>query len=211
MVEVDSDSEDDFDDADLKKKFESQEIQRKITADFSDLDLDGDGSITMKELIAKLNPSASISEKEELEVIVSSARNFDLIEGNINMREMITCCSTTTTITKSSSTILENKPTEEKGPIDYIEMKKLYQKQFNTRERAGFLKEFDLNKDGYVTMKEIKQRTQEKGWKRADFLKEVDVDGDGNVAIKEIITKLNPENIEKKKAEKNELVMRRPR
>ena len=211
MVEVDSDSEDDFDDADLKKKFESKEIQRKITADFSDLDLDGDGSITMKELIAKLNPSASISEKEELEVIVSSARNFDLIEGNINMREMITCCSTTTTITKSSSTIIENKLTEEKGPVDYIEMKKMYQKQFNTRERAGFLKEFDLNKDGYVTMKEIKQRTQEKGWKRADFLKEVDVDGDGNVAIKEIITKLNPENIEKKKAEKNELVMRRPR
>ena len=211
MVEVDSDSEDDFDDADLKKKFESQEIQRKITADFSDLDLDGDGSITMKELIAKLNPSASASEKEELEVIVSSARNFDLIEGNINMREMITCCSTTTTITKSSSTIIENKLTEEKGPVDYIEMKKMYQKQFNTRERAGFLKEFDLNKDGYVTMKEIKQRTQEKGWKRADFLKEVDVDGDGNVAIKEIITKLNPENIEKKKAEKNELVMRRPR
>jgi len=211
VVEVDSDSEDDFDDADLKKKFESQEIQRKITADFSDLDLDGDGSITMKELIAKLNPSASASEKEELEVIVSSARNFDLIEGNINMREMITCCSTTTTITKSSSTIIENKLTEEKGPVDYIEMKKMYQKQFNTRERAGFLKEFDLNKDGYVTMKEIKQRTQEKGWKRADFLKEVDVDGDGNVAIKEIITKLNPENIEKKKAEKNELVMRRPR
>ena len=211
MVEVDSDSEDDFDDADLKKKFESQEIQRKITADFSDLDLDGDGSITMKELIAKLNPSASASEKEELEVIVSSARNFDLIEGNINMREMITCCSTTTTITKSSSTVIENKLTEEKGPVDYIEMKKMYQKQFNTKERAGFLKEFDLNKDGYVTMKEIKQRTQEKGWKRADFLKEVDVDGDGNVAIKEIITKLNPKNIEKKKAEKNELVMRRPR
>ena len=211
MVEVDSDSEDDFDDADLKKKFESQEIQRKITADFSDLDLDGDGSITMKELIAKLNPSASASEKEELEVIVSSARNFDLIEGNINMREMITCCSTTTTITKSSSTIIENKLTEEKGPVDYIEMKKMYQKQFNTRERAGFLKEFDLNKDGYVTMKEIKQRTQEKGWKRADFLKEVDMDGDGNIAIKEIITKLNPANIEKKKAEKNELVMRRPR
>ena len=90
-------------------------------------------------------------------------------------------------------------------------MEKMYQKQFNTRERAGFLKEFDLNKDGYVTMKEIKQRTQEKGWKRADFLKEVDMDGDGNIAIKEIITKLNPPNIEKKKAEKNELVMRRPR
>jgi Ca2+-binding EF-hand superfamily protein len=212
VVEVDSDSEDDFDDADLKKKFESQEVQRKITADFSDLDLDGDGSITMKELIAKLNPSASTSEREELEVIVSSARNFDLDgEGNINMKEMITCCSRTTTITKSSSTIIENKLTEEKGPVDYIEMKKMYQKQFNTRERAGFLKEFDLNKDGYVTMKEIKQRTQEKGWKRADFLKEVDVDGDGNIAIKEIITKLNPPNIEKKKAEKNEIVMRRPR
>ena len=91
MVEVDSDSEDDFDDADLKKKFESQEIQRKITADFSDLDLDGDGSITMKELITKLNPSASILEKEELAVIVSSAPNFDLDgDGNINMGEMIT-------------------------------------------------------------------------------------------------------------------------
>merc|ERR1719464_1967091 len=34
-------------------------------------------------------------------------------------------------------------------------MKKMYQKQFNTRERAGFLKEFDLNKDGNITMKEI--------------------------------------------------------
>ena len=215
MVEVDSDSEDDFDDADLKKKFESQEIQRKITADFSDLDLDGDGSITMKELIAKLNPSASTSEKEELEVIVSSARNFDLDgNGNINMREMITCCSRTTTITQSSSTILENKLTEEKGPVDpvdYMEMKKMYQKQFNTRERAGFLKEFDLNKDGYVTMKEIKQRTQEKGWKRVDFFKDVDMDGDGNIAIKEIITKLNPTILEEKIAEKNELVMRRPR
>ena len=206
MVEVDSDSEDDFDDADLKKKFESQEIQRKITADFSDLDLDGDGSITMKELIAKLNPSASASEKEELEVIVSSARNFDLIEGNINMREMITCCSTTTTITKSSSTIIENKLTEEKGPVDYIEMKKMYQKQFNTRERAGFLKEFDLNKDGYVTMKEIKQRIQEK---KADLFKDLDVDGDGNIAIKEMITKLNPTILEKKIYEKNGPARRR--
>ena len=204
MVEVDSDSEDDFDDADLKKKFESQEVQRKITADFSDLDLDGDGSITMKELIAKLNPSASISEKEELAVIVSSAPNFDLDgDGNINMREMITKSTTTTIIT--------TKTTEEKGPVDYIEMKKMYQKQFNTRERAGFLKEFDLNKDGYVTMKEIKQRTQEKGWKRADFFKDIDLDGDGNIAIKEIITKLNPTVLEKKITEKNELVMRRPR
>ena len=45
----------------------------------------------MKELITKLNPSASISEKEELAVIVSSAPNFDLDgDGNINMREMIT-------------------------------------------------------------------------------------------------------------------------
>ena len=89
MVEVDSDFEDDFDDADLKKKFESQETQRKITADFSDFDLDGDGNITMRELIAKLNPSASILEKEELAVIVSSAPNFDLDgDGNINLAEM---------------------------------------------------------------------------------------------------------------------------
>ena len=44
----------------------------------------------MKELIAKLNPSASILEKEELAVIVSSAPNFDLDgDGNINMGEMI--------------------------------------------------------------------------------------------------------------------------
>ena len=92
MVEVDSDFEDDSevaDDADIKKKFERKETQQKITDDFKDLDLDGDGSITMKELIAKLNPLASISEKEELEEIISSAPNFDLEEGNINMREMI--------------------------------------------------------------------------------------------------------------------------
>ena len=202
MIEVDSDFEDDFDDADLKKKFESQETQRKITADFSDLDLDGDGNITMKELIAKLNPSASISEKEKLAVIVSSAPNFDLDgDGNINMREMITKSS-------PSPSILEKKPTEEKGPVDYIEMKKMYQKQFNTRQRTNFLKEFDLNKDGYVTMKEIKQRIQEKG---GDFFKDVDLDGDGNIAIKEIITKLNPTILEKKITEKNELVMKRPR
>jgi len=212
VVEVDSESEDDLDDADLKKKFESKEIQRKITADFSDLDLDGDGSITMKELIAKLNPSASASEKEELEVIVSSAQNFDLdVDRNINMTEMITYCSRTKTITNLSSTTLENKLTEEKGPIDYIEMKKLYQKQFNTRERAGFLKEFDLNKDGYVTMKEITLRTQEKGWKTADYFKDLVLDGDGNIAIKEIITKLNPTILKEKITEKNELAMRRPR
>ena len=59
-------------------------------ADFNYFDLDGDGSITMKELITKLNPSASIVEKEELAVIVSSAPNFDLDgDGNINMKEMI--------------------------------------------------------------------------------------------------------------------------
>ena len=74
MVEVDSDIEDDFE-----------------VADFNYFDLDGDGSITMKELITKLNPSASILEKEELAVIVSSAPNFDLDgDGNINMGEMIT-------------------------------------------------------------------------------------------------------------------------
>ena len=92
VVEVDSDFEDDdevADDADIKKKFERKETQQKITDDFKDLDLDGDGSITMKELITKLNPLASISEKEELEVIISSAPNFDLGDGNINMREMI--------------------------------------------------------------------------------------------------------------------------
>jgi len=202
VVEVDSDFEDDFDDADLKKKFESQETQRKITADFSDFDLDGDGNITMRELIAKLNPSASILEKEELAVIVFSAPNFDLDgDGNINMREMVTKSN-------PSPSILEKKVTEEEGPVDYIKMKKMYQKQFNTRERAGFLKEFDLNKDGYVTMKEIKQRTQEKG---ADIFKDFDLDGDGNIAIKEMITKLNPSIVEKKITEKNELVMKRPR
>ena len=74
MVEVDSDIEDDFE-----------------VAGFNFFDLDGDGSITMKELITKLNPSASILEKEELAVIVSSAPNFDLDgDGNINMGEMIT-------------------------------------------------------------------------------------------------------------------------
>ena len=74
MVEVDSDIEDDFE-----------------VAGFNFFDLDGDGSITMKELITKLNPSASILEKEELSVIVSSAPNFDLDgDGNINMGEMIT-------------------------------------------------------------------------------------------------------------------------
>ena len=73
MVEVDSDIEDDFE-----------------VAGHNYFDLDGDGSITMKELITKLNPSASIVEKEELAAIVSSAPNFDLDgEGNINIGEMI--------------------------------------------------------------------------------------------------------------------------
>ena len=69
MVEVDSDFEDDFevaDDADLKKKYEEQETQKKLSVDFKDFDLDGDGNITKKELITKLNPSASILEKEEV-------------------------------------------------------------------------------------------------------------------------------------------------
>ena len=109
MVEVDSDTEDDSevaDDADFKKKFERKETQQKITDDFKDLDLDGDGSITMKELITKLNPSASILEKEELAVIVSSAPNFDLDgDGNINMREMITKLN-------PSASILEKEVTE---------------------------------------------------------------------------------------------------
>ena len=93
-----------------------------------------------------------------------------------------------------------------KFSVDYIEMEKMYQKQFNTRERADFLKDFDLNKDGYVTMTEIKQRTQEK---RADFFKDFDVDGDGNIAIKEMITKLNPPILEKKITEKNGPARRR--
>ena len=95
-----------------------------------------------------------------------------------------------------------------KFSVDSIEMEKMYQKQFNAKERADFLRDFDLNKDGYVTMREIKQRIQQK---EANLFKDLDLDGDGNIAIKEIITKLNPANIEKKKAEKNELVMRRPR
>ena len=93
-----------------------------------------------------------------------------------------------------------------KFSVDYIEMEKMYQKQFNTRERADFLKDFDLNKDGYVTMTEIKQRTREK---RADFFKDFDVDGDGNIAIKEMITKLNPPILEKKITEKNGPARRR--
>ena len=79
--------------------------------------------------------------------------------------------------------------------VDYIEMEKMYQKQFNTRERADFLKDFDLNNDGYVTMREIKQRIQEK---KADRFKDFDLDGDGNIAIKEMITKLDT-SIEKLK------------
>ena len=93
-----------------------------------------------------------------------------------------------------------------KFSVDYIEMEKMYQKQFNAKERADFLKDFDLNKDGYVTMKEIKQRTEEK---RADLFKDFDVDGDGNIAIKEMITKLHPPILEKKKIEKNGPAKRR--
>ena len=69
MVEVDSDFEDDFetaDDADFKKKYEQKETQVKISADFKDFDQDGDGNITMNELITKLNPSALLIGKEEL-------------------------------------------------------------------------------------------------------------------------------------------------
>ena len=102
---------------------------------------------------------------------------------------------------------------EEKGPlvvkkfsVDYIEMKKLYQKQFNSRERDGFLKDFDLNNDGYVTMREIKQRIQEK---KADLFKDFDLDGDGNIAIKEMITKLDTSIVEKKITEKKGPARRR--
>ena len=87
-----------------------------------------------------------------------------------------------------------------KFSVDYIEMEKMYQKQFNTRERADFLKDFDLNNDGYVTMREIKQRIQEK---KADRFKDFDLDGDGNIAIKEMITKLDTSIVEKKITEKN--------
>ena len=72
MVEVDSDFEDDFevaDDADFKKKYEEQETQKKISVDFKDFDLDGDGNITMEEMITQLNPSIiekKITEKKEL-------------------------------------------------------------------------------------------------------------------------------------------------
>ena len=69
VVEVDSDFEDDFeiaDDADFKKKYEEKETQKKISADFKDFDQDGDGNITMNELITKLNPSALLLDKEEL-------------------------------------------------------------------------------------------------------------------------------------------------
>ena len=90
--------------------------------------------------------------------------------------------------------------------VDYIEMEKMYQKQFNTRERADFLKDFDLNKDGYVTMREIKQRIQEK---KADRFKDFDLDGDGNIAIKEMITKLDTSIEEKKITEKNGPARRR--
>ena len=90
--------------------------------------------------------------------------------------------------------------------VDYIEMEKMYQKQFNTRERADFLKEFDLNKDGYVTMREIKQRIQEK---KADLFKDFDLDVDGNIAIKEMITKLDTSIVEKKITEKNGPARRR--
>ena len=79
--------------------------------------------------------------------------------------------------------------------VDYIEMEKMYQKQFNTRERADFLKDFDLNNDGYVTMREIKQRIQQK---KADLFKDFDLDGNGNIAIKEMITKLDTSIVEMK-------------
>merc|ERR1712008_620821 len=76
-------------------------------------------------------------------------------------------------------------------------------------ERADFLKDFDLNKDGYVSMKEIQQRTQEK---RADFFEDFNLDKDGNIAIKEMITRLNPSFLEKKITEKLKITEKhRPR
>ena len=93
-----------------------------------------------------------------------------------------------------------------KFSVDSIEMEKMYQKQFNAKERADFLRDFDLNKDGYVTMREIKQRTEEK---RADLFKDFDLDGDGNIAIKEMITKLDTSIEEKKITEKNGPARRR--
>ena len=95
-----------------------------------------------------------------------------------------------------------------KFSVDSIEMEKMYQKQFNSRERADFLKDFDLNKDGYVSMKEIKQRTQEK---RADFFEDLNLDKDGNIAIKEMITKLNPSLLEKKINEKKQKITEKHR
>merc|ERR1719203_2390946 len=87
-------------------------------------------------------------------------------------------------------------------------MEKMYQKQFSTEERADFLKDFDLNKDGYVSMKEIKQRTQEK---RADFFEDLNLDKDGNIAIKEMITQLNPSILEKKINEKKQKITEKHR
>merc|ERR1711935_866716 len=78
-----------------------------------------------------------------------------------------------------------------------------------TEERANFLKDFDLNKDGYVSMKEIQQQTKEK---RADFFEDFNLDKDGNIAIKEMITQLNPSFLEKKITEKLKITERhRPR
>merc|ERR1712008_630625 len=77
-----------------------------------------------------------------------------------------------------------------------------------TEERVDFLKDFDLNKDGYVSMKEIQQRTQEK---RADFFEDLNLDKDGNIAIREMITQLNPSLLEKKITEKLITERHRPR
>merc|ERR1719483_1469492 len=73
-------------------------------------------------MIKKLNPSASILEKEVTEPTLKKAENITLREMN----------------TKSIPSAQEKKLTEKKeGPFDYIEMEKMYQKQFNTRERAS--------------------------------------------------------------------------
>ena len=87
-------------------------------------------------------------------------------------------------------------------------MEKMYQKKFSTKERADFLEDFDQNKDGYVSMKEIKQRTHEK---RADFYKDFNLDKDGNITIKEMITQLNPSILEKKINEKKQKITEKHR
>jgi len=205
VVEVDSDFEDDFevaDDADLKKKYEEQETQKKLSVDFKDFDLDGDGNITKKELITKLNPSASILEKEELNE-VNEVYTQDLILCERASPQYKPATEYKITKVNPSASLLEREELAVKNAIGNQKI------TFSgTKERADFLEDFDQNKDGYVSMKEIKQRTHEK---RADFFKDFNLDKDGNIAIKEMITQLNPSILEKKITEKKELARHRPR